>query len=87
MAIELDKDTCATAEVSIKKYFEKNFDLSIGNIEAGGLLLFFLKEIGPCVYNKAVLDVQQKLNERVMEIDSYIYEDEFTYWQTQKRRK
>ena len=38
--------------------------LSIGNIAAGGLLGFFLEEIGPVIYNKAVADVQERLVER-----------------------
>jgi uncharacterized protein (DUF2164 family) len=55
-------------------------DEKIGNIAAGGLLSFFLEEIGPAVYNKAVADVQERLQMRVSELDIEIHEDEFQYW-------
>ena len=55
-------------------------DEPIGNITAGALLGFFLAEIGPLVYNKAVADVQQRLQARIQEIDLEVYADEFQYW-------
>ena len=52
----------------------------IGNVGAGALLGFFLAEIGPSVYNKAVADVQDCLQVRVSEIQIEVKEDEFPYW-------
>jgi uncharacterized protein (DUF2164 family) len=52
----------------------------IGNIAAGGLLGFFLEEIGPVVYNQAVRDVQERLQLRIEELDVEIHEEEFDYW-------
>ncbi len=60
----------------------------IGNIAAVGLLGYFLEEIGPCIYNKAVADVQGRLQARVSEIDFEIHEEEFSYWRRgAKQRK
>jgi uncharacterized protein (DUF2164 family) len=56
-------------------------DEKIGNIAAGGLLGFFLEEIGPSIYNKAVADVQERLQARVAEVDIEVHETEFGYWQ------
>lgn len=80
MTIELSNTARQAIIASIQRYFQKNMDEPIGNITAGALLGFFLEEIGPLVYNKAVADVQQRLQARIMEIDLEVYEDEFQYW-------
>ena len=80
MAIEIANETRQTLIASIQRYFQENMDEPIGNITAGALLGFVLEEIGPIVYNKAVADVQQRLQARVMELDLEVYEDEFQYW-------
>jgi uncharacterized protein (DUF2164 family) len=80
MTIELSRQAREDAIASIQKYFEKNGDEPIGNIAAGALLGFFLDEIGPSIYNKAVADVQERLQQRIAEIDYEIHEDEFQYW-------
>lgn len=80
MAIELGKEVRADAIASIQKYFEKNMEEPIGNIAAGALLGFFLEEIGPNIYNKAVADAQEHLLQRVSELDFEVHEEEFQYW-------
>lgn len=80
MAIELPKDLRQQAIASIERYFAENMEERIGNVAAGALLGFFLEEIGPAIYNKGVLDVQERLQLRVSEIDLEVHEDEFQYW-------
>ncbi|MCB2017305.1 MAG: DUF2164 domain-containing protein [Hydrogenophaga sp.] len=80
MSIELHKDVRVEAIRSIERYFREHMDEPIGNIAAGGLLGFFLEEIGPVIYNQAVTDVQERLQQRVSELDLEVHEDEFTYW-------
>ena len=80
MTIELNKDARAEAIASIQRYFEENMEERIGNVAAGGLLGYFLEELGPLVYNQAVADVQERLQARVAELDIEVHEDEFQYW-------
>jgi len=80
MAIDLSSDATKVAVASIQRYFSENMEESIGSLEAGALLSFFLKEIGPAVYNKAITDAQARLQERVAELDVEVYEEEFSYW-------
>ena len=80
MSIELSREARQEAVQSIERYFLEHMDEKIGNIAAGGLLSFFLEEIGPTVYNKAIADVQERLQMRVSELDIEVHEDEFTYW-------
>lgn len=86
MTIELGKDARTEAIASIERYFRENMDEPIGNVAAGGLLGFFLEEIGPSIYNKAVADVQERLQLRVSELDLEVHEDEFQYWRKYERR-
>lgn len=86
MTIELGKDARTEAIASIERYFRENMDEPIGNVAAGGLLGFFLEEIGPSIYNKAVADVQERLQLRVSEVDLEVHEDEFQYWRKYERR-
>jgi uncharacterized protein (DUF2164 family) len=85
MTIEISKDARNQAIASIERYFQENMEEKIGNIAAGALLGFFLEEIGPLVYNKAVAEVQERLQSRVSEIDLEIHEDEFQYWRKFER--
>lgn len=80
MSIDIPKEARQEAITSIERYFLENMDEKIGNIAAGALLGFFLEEIGPLVYNKAVSDVQERLQARISEVDIEIHEDEFQYW-------
>ena len=87
MSIELNKDARKQAVLSIERYFLDNIDEKIGNIQAAALLNFFVEEIGPCIYNQAVLEVQERLQTRIMEIDIEIHEDEFCYWKKHEKRR
>ena len=81
MSIELSKEDRAQAVASVERYFQENMNERIGNIAAAALLNFFVDEIGPSIYNKAVAEVQERLLSRVSEIDIEVHEDEYGYWQ------
>jgi uncharacterized protein (DUF2164 family) len=85
MTIELHKDARSEAIRSIERYFEENLEERIGNIQAAALLAFFLEEIGPSVYNKAIADAQERIQMRAAELDIECHEDEFSYWAKHER--
>jgi uncharacterized protein (DUF2164 family) len=87
MAIDIPKEARKEAIASIERYFRENMEEPIGNIAAGGLLSFFLEEVGPLVYNQAVADVQERLQARVMELDIEVHEEEFQYWRKFERQR
>lgn len=80
MSIELSPEARKQIIASIQRYFDANMEEGIGNIAAGALLGFFLEELGPLVYNRAVADAQERIQARVMEIDIEVHEEEFQYW-------
>lgn len=85
MTIELSKEDRQQAIASIERYFREERDEKIGNLTAGAMLGFFLEEIGPCIYNRGVLDAQERLQARVAELDFEVHEDEFGYWKKLER--
>ncbi len=87
MTIELSKEARKAAVTSIERYFRENMEEPIGNVTADALLHFFVEEIGPSIYNKAVADVQTRLQSRIMELDVEVYEDEFRYWDKRSRKR
>ncbi|MBL8186648.1 MAG: DUF2164 domain-containing protein [Acidobacteria bacterium] len=86
MTIELSKEAKQNALESLQKYFEVNMEEPLGNLAAGALLQFILEEIGPSIYNKGVADAQERMQQRISELDSEVYADEFQYWRNRQSK-
>ncbi len=80
MTIALRDDNRKQAVASIERYCAENLDAEVSQLEAAGLLEFFLKEIGPSVYNSGVADAQAFLRDRLADLEGTCYEPEFVYW-------
>ncbi len=80
MAIELPPETVRQLQASIKRYFAEHMDDEIGDLKAGLLLEFCLKEVGPAIYNRAIADAQAYFSGRVTDLEGVCHEPEFTYW-------
>ena len=78
--IEISSEARKNAITSIKRYFEENMSEPIGDLPAGLLLTFFVGEIGPIIYNRAVADVQARLTQRVSDLEGELFVPEFQYW-------
>ncbi|MEX3979219.1 DUF2164 domain-containing protein [Paraburkholderia sp. EG287A] len=89
MSIELPDDARTEAIASIQRYFDANMEEPIGNVAAGALLGFFLEEIAPAVYNKAIADAQESMQARIVDLDIDLHEEPFQYWRKyeQARRR
>jgi uncharacterized protein (DUF2164 family) len=86
MTIEISKEARAKAIASILRYAEENFDEPLGNLAAELLLNFLLDDIGPTIYNKAIADVQERMQTRVMELDIEMQKEEFQFWHDRRKR-
>ncbi|MBC7857886.1 MAG: DUF2164 domain-containing protein [Burkholderiaceae bacterium] len=80
MTIKLQQDVEKRLLASIQRYCAENLDEEVGELKARLLLDFCLREIGPSVYNQAVLDAQAAMQDRIAEIETVCYENEFAYW-------
>ena len=85
--IELSKQARADAIASIKRYFDENMPEPIGDLPAGLLLNYFLEEIGPVVYNRAVKDVVFRAQQRVGDLEGELFTPEFEYWPNHERKR
>ncbi len=81
MSIKLPKDKEIRLIESIKHYFDENMDSEIGDLKARLLLEYFIQEMGPVIYNQAIVDAQSFITEKVNDLDSSCYFPEFVYWE------
>ncbi len=84
---ELDKKTRADAIASLQRYFHDNLPEPIGDLPAGMLLDFFLEELGPIIYNAAIIDAQTRLLRNVSDLTGDLYEKPFGYWPRQDAKR
>jgi len=92
MKIEIPQQARTEAIASIQRYFEENMPEPVGNLPAGLLFDFFVEEVGPLIYNRAIADTQARMAMRVSDLSGELYADEFQYWprveaKRRKRRK
>jgi uncharacterized protein (DUF2164 family) len=80
MTIELDKRVRGDAIASLQRYFEHNMPEPLGELPAGLLLNYFLEEIAPAVYNKAIADAQVRMQQHALDLHGELFAEEFTYW-------
>jgi uncharacterized protein (DUF2164 family) len=80
MSLDLSEQARNDAIASIQRYFEESMPEPIGELPAGLLLKFFLEEIGPAIYNRAIADAQTRMLQRAGDLTGELYEDEFQYW-------
>ena len=80
MAIRIEKNTEKYLVDSIKRFFSQELDDDIGDLKATTVLDFFLKEIGPSIYNQAIADAQSYIQEKAADMGGERYEPEFHFW-------
>lgn len=80
MTMELTDGQRAKAIQSIHRFVEEELDQDIGELKAGLVLDFMLREIGPSIYNLAISDAQTYLRDRLLDLEAACYFPEFTYW-------
>ena len=76
MNIRLSEDRRARLLRSIKAHFDEYFDEPLSDFRAEGLLEFFLRELGPPVYNQGVRDASGYIQRKLADIEGEVYEQE-----------
>ena len=76
MRIRLSDERRKTLLRSINQYFAEHFDEPISDFRAQGLLDFFVRELGPPVYNQGVRDAASYVQEKLTDIEGEVYERE-----------
>lgn len=76
MRIKLSDDRRARILRSIKQHFLDEFDEEISDFRADALLDFFVRELGPHVYNQGVRDAASFVQDKLTDIEGEVYERE-----------
>ena len=76
MRIRLSDERRASLVRSIKNHFVEEFDEPLSDFRAEGLLDFFIRELGPPVYNQGVRDACGYMQEKLGDIEGEVYEPE-----------
>ncbi|HET7188483.1 MAG TPA: DUF2164 domain-containing protein [Gemmatimonadaceae bacterium] len=87
MTISLSDDARKQSIASIRRYFAEELDQDIGELKAGLLLDFMLKEIAPTIYNGAIADAQTYLRDRLVDLEGVCSVAEFAYWPSRAVRR
>jgi len=87
MTITLSDDARKHSVASIKRYFLEELDQDIGELKAGLVLDFFLKEIAPTIYNGAIADAQTYLRDRLVDLEGACSAPEFSFWPSASVRR
>lgn len=80
MAIKLEKETEKHLIGSIRRFFAEDMDDDIGDLKAMRVLEFFIRELGPNIYNQAISDAQKYFQEKASDLGDAYYEAEFDFW-------
>ena len=86
MAIELRKEQRTDSIQSLEQHLREELETEVGEMQAGFLLDYFLKEIAPVVYNQGVVDAQRYFIEKTEDLTCTLFEEEFGYWFHQMKR-
>ena len=76
MRIRLSPERRAALLVAVKKHFTAEFDETLSDFRAEGLVDFFVRELGPPVYNQGVRDAVGFIQAKLSDIEGEIYESE-----------
>ena len=76
MRIQLSDDRKQQLVTAIQRYFRDNRDQELGELGAGLLLEFFVRELGAPVYNQAIRDAHDFIEEKLVDLAGEFYEPE-----------
>ena len=76
MRIRLSDDRRTALLRAIRQHFASEFDDPISDFRASELLEFFVRELGPPVYNQGVRDACRYVQDKLGDIEGEIYEPE-----------
>jgi uncharacterized protein (DUF2164 family) len=79
MRIQLTAERRERMLRSLRKFFDEELDLEVGDLRAARILDFFVKELGPPVYNQAIQDARAFLQEKLEDLEGEFFEPDEPY--------
>jgi uncharacterized protein (DUF2164 family) len=76
MRIRLSEERRGQLLRALKEYVSAEFDEPLSDFRAERLLEFFIRELGPPVYNQGVRDAASFVQQKLTDIEGEVYERE-----------
>ncbi|MHC8945269.1 uncharacterized protein (DUF2164 family) [Advenella incenata] len=86
MAIKLKPEVEEQLIGSLRRYWKQEEDAELGELRAKLFLKYIVDEVGPCIYNQAIRDAQEYMQEKTMDMEISCYAEEFNYWASRKKK-
>lgn len=87
MAIALAPEQLKQMQASIRRYASEHLDEEMGDLKAGLMLDFVMRELAPTIYNQGVSDTQAWLQQKLGDLEGECFESEFGYWPPSSKRQ
>ncbi len=72
--IEIEADDQKRLVAEIQSWFAENVDeVEVGDLRATLLLEFFVKKLGPLVYNRGIQDAAAHLQEKLVDLEGELF--------------
>ena len=76
LRVRLSDERRAQLVGAIKQHFIDEFDETLSDYRAEAILDFFVKTLGPPVYNQGVRDAARAMQDKLTDLDGEVYEPE-----------
>jgi uncharacterized protein (DUF2164 family) len=76
MRIRLAPERRSMLLETIAHFYREEFDETLSEFRAAAILDFFVRELGPPVYNQGVRDAAGYVQEKLVDIEGEVYERE-----------
>ncbi len=74
MRVQLSDERRADILRELTEMYSREFDEDLSSFRAEQILAFFVKKLGPSVYNQAIQDARGFMMERLEDLDATFYE-------------
>ena len=78
MRIRLSEDRREDLGAAVRQLFQDEFERDLSEFQAQRLIGFFMRQLGPPVYNQAIQDARAYMLTKLEDIDGEVYEPEET---------
>lgn len=76
MRIKLSEERREDLSTAVRQLFQDEFERDLSEFQAQRLIDFFMRQLGPPVYNQAIQDARAYVLTKLEDIDGEVYEPE-----------
>ena len=73
MDIKLNEARLKAITEEVQTYFRNEHDETIGALKAEMLIEFFIKRLGPQIYNQAIDDANTFIHDKLIDLDATLF--------------